>query len=174
MRKGRINVSPLQPGPIVGLRVEYQLTQEAAAERLGISRDFLRVLQMRSEVAPAVLDIMDRLLGPKPRFEQTSIWDALEVRGRVRTMRSGADLARRASRSRLLESPVAALRRRHGLMPDQTAAMLGISLRQLARLEASTRRIPASVMRDVIRAVTARPRFTQPSLFDHAGGDHVV
>ena len=90
-------------------------------------------------------------------------------------MRSDADLARRASRSRLLESPVVALRRRNGLTPQQTSALLGISMLQLARLEASTRRIPASVMHDIVRAVTGHPRFTQPSLFDYADGDqHVV
>ena len=90
-------------------------------------------------------------------------------------MRSGGDLSRRASRSRLLESPVAALRRRYGLTPRQTAAMLGISLLQLARLESSTLRIPASVMRDVVRSITAQPQFTQLSVFHHVDGDrHVV
>lgn len=53
---------------------------------------------------------------------------------------------RSAVRLDVLESPVLALRRRHGLNPDQAASQLGISVMRLARLEAATRRLPVGTL----------------------------
>ncbi|HEV2738681.1 MAG TPA: helix-turn-helix transcriptional regulator [Candidatus Elarobacter sp.] len=85
-------------------------------------------------------------------------------------MRDSATSVRIVPQPKLLESPVAVLRRRQGLSPDDAAKMLGISVLRLARLEAATRRLPGRTLRGVVGALTQPPRFTQPSFFDHVDG----
>ncbi len=68
----------------------------------------------------------------------------------------------RTARARLLESPVVALRRHHGLSPDQAAAQLGISVLRLARLEAATRRLPTGAL-----AVIAERLAPDLTIMDH-------
>jgi hypothetical protein len=68
----------------------------------------------------------------------------------------------RTARARLLESPVVALRRHHGLSPDQAAEQLGISVLRLARLEAATRRLPTSAL-----AVIAERLAPDLTVMDH-------
>ena len=73
-----MNVYPLDPSPIFSLRAKYGLTQPAAAERLGISLAYLKVLEMRSRTVPAhILEVIDSLLGPPTPFTQVTIWEAL-------------------------------------------------------------------------------------------------
>jgi hypothetical protein len=74
-------------------------------------------------------------------------------------MREPLNVSSRMSRSRLLESPVVALRRQHGLSPSDTAALLGISVLRLARLEAETLRLPTGVLRDLARAMAPARRY---------------
>ena len=74
-----MNVYPLQSSPISLLRTKYRLSREAAAERLGITLGYLKVLEMRSRtISPEVLEVIENLLGPSPQFVQTNIWEALE------------------------------------------------------------------------------------------------
>jgi len=75
-------------------------------------------------------------------------------------------LTRKTAQAGLLESPVAALRRRQGLSRDQAASHLGISLLRLARLEAATRRLPARTLRSIAAALTPADRFTQITMWD--------
>ena len=65
----------------------------------------------------------------------------------------------------LLESPLAAIRRRHGLDPATAAERLHIPLLRLARLEQATRRFPASELRCYNRLLTPEPRLVQAVLF---------
>jgi transcriptional regulator with XRE-family HTH domain len=83
----------------------------------------------------------------------------------VRPMRDRS-LTRKTAQAGLLESPVAALRRRQGLSRDQAAEHLGISLLRLARLEAATRRLPARTLRSIAAALTPADRFSQISMWD--------
>lgn len=78
-----------------------------------------------------------------------------------------ADLRRALVKPRLLESPVAALRRRHGLRPDQAAELLGVPVLRVARLEAATRRLPAGVLATVTERLTPPERFRQLTIMDH-------
>lgn len=74
-----MNVYPLQSSPISLLRTKYRLSREAAAERLGITLGYLKVLEMRSRtISPEVLEVIENLFGPSPQFVQTNIWEALE------------------------------------------------------------------------------------------------
>jgi transcriptional regulator with XRE-family HTH domain len=90
-------------------------------------------------------------------------------------MREAADVRRALAKPRLLESPLAALRRRHGLNPDQAASRLGISVMRLARLETATRRLPVGTLAAIAE------RFGGPcqqlTIMDHvqaivAAGEH--
>lgn len=56
-------------------------------------------------------------------------------------MRDRAQFARLAMRSNLMESPVTVLREQYELSLDDAARLLGISVLQLVRLEAATRRL---------------------------------
>ncbi len=71
----------------------------------------------------------------------------------------------RSARLDVLESPVAVLRRRHGLSPDQAASRLGISVLRLARLEAATRRLPVGTLAAI--AERFGPPGTPLSVMDH-------
>jgi DNA-binding transcriptional regulator YiaG len=69
---------PLNPSPIAVMRAKYRLDQPEAARRLALTLGQLKVLEMRtSEVPPAILDVIDVLLGPPPKFTQITVWDAL-------------------------------------------------------------------------------------------------
>jgi len=76
-----------------------------------------------------------------------------------------ADVSRFVTPAKLLESPVTALRRQHGLTPDTAAAILGISVLQLARLEAATRRISPRTLAAIRSCIVPAARY-QPSFFD--------
>ena len=74
-------------------------------------------------------------------------------------------LSRKTGQTQLLESPVAALRRRNGLSRDQAAADLGISLLRLARLEAATRRLPARTLRSIAEVLSPADRSDSRHVF---------
>jgi hypothetical protein len=67
---------------------------------------------------------------------------------------------------RLLDSPLTLARRRAGLELDAAAMRLGMATLKLARLESSTRRLPAGTLRTMARALAPR-RPEQLSLFGH-------
>jgi hypothetical protein len=66
----------------------------------------------------------------------------------------------------LLESPLAAIRRRHGLDPATAAERLHIPVLRLARLEQATRRFPARELAAYRRLLEPEPRLVQAVLFE--------
>jgi transcriptional regulator with XRE-family HTH domain len=82
-------------------------------------------------------------------------------------VREAADVRRAPARPRLLESPLAALRRRHRLSRAQAAALLGVPVLRIARLEAATRRLPAGVLATITERLTPPERFRQLTIMDH-------
>lgn len=167
------------------MRAKYRLDQPEAARRLALTLGQLKVLEMRTaEVPPEVLDVIDVLLGPPPKFTRspsgrrwTSSTAPRPKERRVVSMRETRDLRRTLARPRLLESPLVALRRRYGLTPSQTAELLGVSVLAVARLEAATRRLPAGVLATITERLTPPERLRQLTIMDHldaiiASGEH--
>lgn len=68
--------------------------------------------------------------------------------------------------SYLIESPLEAARKAHGLDPRTAAARLNIPLLRLARLEACTRQFPPAELKRLTTGLDDSSKFFQLSLFD--------
>jgi len=81
---------PLGPSPITAIRHRHGISQDDAAARLGITKNYLRVLEMRSKTVPAdVLDVIDALLSPPSRYTQMTIWEGLAELDRLAAQDGG-------------------------------------------------------------------------------------